>query len=177
MVDFGAECAVTTLHCLRFFRLVLVLVLCIGGALVGFFIGPFNAHPICCLVSSSDCAINRVSCWAVSVLCTPGTEWVIIGIVLWVVLSGVTNNLTMAGCWWMACLVSSTSCCISSVPLGLVMSLIVFCTVCDHIHDLICMGDGWSCAIFVSEVDCVRDPVTFGCFNVTSVRAIMFGGS
>jgi hypothetical protein len=45
---------------LRFFQLVLVLVLCVGGALVGFFIGPENAHPICCLVSLSDCAINRV---------------------------------------------------------------------------------------------------------------------
>ena len=36
VVDFGAECAAATLHCLRFFQLVLVLVLCIGGALVGF---------------------------------------------------------------------------------------------------------------------------------------------
>ena len=36
VVDFGAECAAATLHCLRFFQIVLVLVLCIGGALVGF---------------------------------------------------------------------------------------------------------------------------------------------
>ena len=37
VVDFGAVCAATTLHCLHFFRLkVLVLVLCVGGALVGF---------------------------------------------------------------------------------------------------------------------------------------------
>ena len=48
---------------------------------------------------------------------------------------------------------------------------------CDRIHDLISMGDGWSCDIFVTEVDCVQDPFTFGCFNVASVRAIMFGGS
>ncbi len=41
VVDFGAECAAATLRCLRFFRLVLVLVLCVGGALVGFFcVGP-----------------------------------------------------------------------------------------------------------------------------------------
>ena len=60
VVDFGAECAAATLRCLRFFQLVLVLVLCVGGALVGFFIGPENAHPICCLASLSDCAINRV---------------------------------------------------------------------------------------------------------------------
>ena len=69
VVDFGAECAAATLRCLRFFRLVLVLVLCVGGALVDFFVGPENARPICCLASSSDCAINRVSRWAVSVLC------------------------------------------------------------------------------------------------------------
>jgi len=36
------------------------------------------------------------------------------------------------------------------------------------------MGDGWSRDVFVTEVDCVRDLFTFGCFNVTSVRAIMF---
>ena len=51
-----------------------------------------------------------------------------------------------------------------------------FRTVCDRVHDLICMGDGWSCDMFVIEVDSVRDPFTFGCFNVTSVRVIMFGG-
>ena len=61
VVDFGAECAAATLRCLRFFRLVLVLVLCVGGALVGFLVGPENAHPICCLASSSDCAIDRQS--------------------------------------------------------------------------------------------------------------------
>ena len=103
-----------------------------GGALVDFFVGPENARPICCLASSSECAIDRVSCWAVSVLCTLGTEWVIVGIVMCtlgtdgVVLSGVANDLTMAGCWWMACSVSFTSCCISSAPLGLVMYLIAF---------------------------------------------------
>ena len=42
------------------------------------------------------------------------------------VLSGVVDELAMAECWWMACSVSSTSCRISSVPLGLVMSLIAF---------------------------------------------------
>jgi len=84
------------------------------------------------LENSNDCAINRVSRWAVSVLCTLGTEWVIVGNVMCtlgtdgVVLSDVANNLTMAGCWWMACSVSSTSCHISSVPLVLVMSLIAF---------------------------------------------------
>ncbi len=49
VVDFGAECAATTLRCLRFFRLnVLVLELCVGGALVGFSIGLETARPICC---------------------------------------------------------------------------------------------------------------------------------
>ena len=52
-----------------------------------------------------------------------------------------------------------------------------FRAVCDRIHDLICMGDGLSCDMFVTEIDCVQDPFTFGFFNVTSVRAIMFGGS
>ena len=85
-----------------------------------------------------------------------------------VVRTGVVNDLAMTGCWWMACSVSSTSCRISSAPLGLVMYLI---------HDLICMGDGWSRDIFVTEVDCVQDLFTFGCFNVTSVHVIMFGGS
>ena len=51
-----------------------------------------------------------------------------------------------------------------------------FRAVCDPVHDLICMGDGWSCDVFVAEVDSVRDPFTFGCFNVASVRAIMFRG-
>ena len=94
VVDFGAECAAATLHCL----------LCVGGTLVDFFIGPENARPICCLASLSDCAIDRVSRWAVSVLCPFGTEWVIVGIVMCtlgtdgVVLSS-ANDLTMAGCW------------------------------------------------------------------------------
>ena len=83
VVDFGAECAATTLRCLRFFRLkVLVLVLCVGGALLGFSVGLETARPICCLANSSDCAIDRVSRWAVSVPCTLGTEWVIVGIVV-----------------------------------------------------------------------------------------------
>ena len=76
--------------------------------------------------------LSTVSHWAVSVLCTLGTEWVIVGNVVCtlgtdgVVLSGVANDVTMAGCWWMAWSVSSTSYCISSAPLGLVMSLIAF---------------------------------------------------
>ena len=76
VVDLGAVCAATTLRCLRFFRLkvLVLLVLCVGGALVGFSVGLKTAHPICCLVNLSDCAINRVSCWAVSVPCTLGTE-------------------------------------------------------------------------------------------------------
>ena len=132
VVDFGAVCAAATLRCLRFLQRVIVLVLCVGGALVGFSVGPENAHPICCLASSSDCAIDRVSRWAVSVLCTLGTEWVIVGDVVCtlgtdgVELTGVANDVTMAGCWWMAWSVSSTSCRISSAPLGLVMSLIAF---------------------------------------------------
>ncbi len=132
VVDFGAVYAAATLCCLCFFRLMLVLVLCVGGALVGFSVGPKNARPICCLASSGDCAIDRVSRWAVSVLCTLGTEWVIVGNIVCtlgtdgVVLSGVANDVTMAGCWWMAWSVSSTSYCISSAPLGLVMSLIAF---------------------------------------------------
>ena len=184
VVEFGAECAAATLRCLRFFRLkVLVLVLCVGGALVGFSVGLENARPICCLASSSECAIDRVSCWAVSVLCTLGTEWVIVGIVMCtlgtdgVVLSGVANDLTMAGCWWMACSESSTKLPHLLCAIGAGDVFDCFCTVCDRIHDLICMGDGWSCDMFVTEVDCVRDPFTFGCFNVTSVRAIMFVGS
>ncbi len=40
VVDFGAECAAATLRCLRFFQLVLVLVLCIGGVLVVFSLVP-----------------------------------------------------------------------------------------------------------------------------------------
>jgi len=133
VVDFGGECAAATLRCFCFFQLkVLVLVLCTGGALVGFSVGLENAHPICCLVSSSDCAINRVSHWAVSFPYTLRTEWVIVGNVVCtlgtdgVVQYGVANNLLMAGCWWMACSVSSTSCRISSVPLGLLMSVIAF---------------------------------------------------
>ena len=51
-----------------------------------------------------------------------------------------------------------------------------FRAVCVCVHDLICVGDGWSCDMFVTEVDSVQDPFTFGCFNVASVRAIMFGG-
>jgi len=132
VVDFGAVYAAATLCCLCFFRLMLVLVLCVGGALVGFSVGPKNARPISCLASSGDCAIDRVSRWAVSVLCTLGTEWVIVGNIVCtlgtdgMVLSGVANDVTMAGCWWMAWSVSSTSYCISSAPLGLVMSLIAF---------------------------------------------------
>ncbi len=133
MIDFGVECAATTLCCLRFFRLkVLVLVLCFGGALVGFSVGLKTAHPICCLAHSSDCAINRVSRGAVFVPCPLRTEWVIVGIgectlgTGEVVRTWVANDLAMAGCWWMACSVSSTSCRISSAPLGLVMSLIAF---------------------------------------------------
>ena len=97
-----------------------------------FFVGPENARLICCLASLSDYAIDRVSRWAVSVLCALRTEWAIVGIVVCtlgtdgVVLYGVANDLTMTGCWWMACSESSTSCRISSVPLGLVMTLIAF---------------------------------------------------
>ena len=117
---------------LRLFQLkVLVLVLCFGGALVGFSVGLKTACLICCLANLSDCAIDRVRRWAVSAPCTLGSEWVIVGIVVCtlgtdgVVRTGVANNLAMAGCCWMACSVSSTSCRISSAPLGLVMSLIV----------------------------------------------------
>jgi hypothetical protein len=104
VVDFRAVCAAATLRCLRFLRLVLVLVLCVGGALVGFSVGPENARLSCCLASSIDCAIDRVSRWAVSVLCTLGTEWVIVGNVVCtlrtdgVVLTGVANDVMMAGC-------------------------------------------------------------------------------
>ncbi len=52
-----------------------------------------------------------------------------------------------------------------------------FCAFCDPVHDLICMCDGGFCDMFVTEVDCVRDPFAFGCFNVRSVCAIVFGGS
>jgi hypothetical protein len=131
--DFGAACAAATLRCLCFFQLkVIVLMLCVGGVLVGFSLGLESDRPICRLASSSDCAINRVSCWAGSVPCTLGTDWVIVGIVMCtigtdgVVLSGVANKLAMVECWWTACSVSSTSCHISSVPLELVMPLIAF---------------------------------------------------
>ncbi len=99
---------------------------------MGFSVGLKSARPICCLASSSDCAIHRVSRWAGSVPCTLGTDWVLVGIAMrtfgtdGVVLSGVANELAMVECWWMACLVSSTSCCISSAPLELVISLIAF---------------------------------------------------
>ena len=157
-----------------------VLVLCVGGVLVGFSVGLESARPICRLASSSDCAIDRVSRWAVSVPCTLGTEWVIVSIVGCtlgtggVVRTGVANDLLMAGCWWMACSVSSTSYHISSAPLGLVMSLIAFA---QSAITFMTLGDGWSRDVFVTEVDCVQDPFTFGCFNVTSVCVIMFGGS
>ena len=123
LVDFGADCAAATLHCLRFFQLnVIVLVLCVGGVLVGFSVGLESARPICHLAISSDCAIDRVCCQAGSIPCTLRTDWVIIGAVMrtlgtdGVVLSGVANDLAMAECWWMACSVSSTSCRISSAP-------------------------------------------------------------
>ena len=62
LVDFGVTCAAATLHCLCFFRLKgIVLVLCVGGVFVGFSVGLKSARPICCLASSSDCAIDRVS--------------------------------------------------------------------------------------------------------------------
>ncbi len=99
---------------------------------VGFSVGLKSACPICCLASSSDCDIDRVSRWAGSVPCTLGTDWVIVGIVVrtfgtdGVVLFGVANKLAMVECWLMACPVSSMSCHISSVPLELVMSLIAF---------------------------------------------------
>ncbi len=119
VVDFGADCAAAILRCLRFFRLkVIVPVLCVGGVHVGFSVDLESARPICCLASSSDCVINRVSRRAGSVPCTLGTDGV--------VLSGVANDFAMAECWWMACSVSSTSSRISSAPLELVMSLIAF---------------------------------------------------
>ena len=37
-----------------------------------------------------------------------------------------------------------------------------FCAVCDCVHDLICMGDGWSRDVLVAKVDCVQDLFTFG---------------
>ena len=133
VVDCGADCAAATLRCLRFFRLkVIVPVLCVGGVHVGLSVDLESACPICHLVSSSDCVIDRVSRWAGSVSCTLGDDGVIVGIAVrtlrtdGVVLSGVANDFAMAECWWMACSVSSTSCRISSVPLGLVMSLIAF---------------------------------------------------
>ncbi len=133
VVDFGADCAAATLRCLRFFRLkVIVPVLCIGGVHVGLLVDLKSACLICCLASSIDCVINSVSRWAGSVPCTLGTDGVIVGIVVrtlrtdGVVLSGVVNDFAMAECCWMACSVSSTSCRISSAPLGLVMSLIAF---------------------------------------------------
>ena len=110
----------------------LVLQLCIGGVLVGFSIGLKTARPICCLANLSDCAIDRVSRWAVSVPCTLRTEWVIVRIAVCtlgtdgVVLSGVVNDLVMVGCWWNACSVSSASCRFFSAPWELLMSLIVF---------------------------------------------------
>ncbi len=133
VVAFGADCAAATLRCLHFFRLkVIVPVHCVAGGHVGFSVDLESARPICRLASSSDCVIYRVSRWAGSVPCTLGTDGVIVGIVVrtlrtdGVVLSGVANNFAMAECWWMACSVSSTSCHISSAPLGLVMSLIAF---------------------------------------------------
>ncbi len=91
-----------------------------------------NVRLICRLASLIDCVINHVIPWAGSVSCTLGADGVIVGIAVcplgtaWVVLSGVANDFAMAECWWMACSVTSTSCRISSAPLGLVMSLIAF---------------------------------------------------
>ena len=133
VVDCGADCAAATLRCLRFFRFKAVgPVLCGGGVQVGFSVDFENVRPICRLASSIDCVIDRVIRWAGSVSCTLGADGVIVGIAVrtlgtdWVVLSGVANDFAMAECWWMACSVSSTSCRISSAPLGLVMSLIAF---------------------------------------------------
>ncbi len=130
VVDCGADCAAATLRCLRFFRFKVVGP--VGGVQVGLSVDFENVRPICCLASSIDCVIDRVSRWADSVSCTLGADGVIVGIAVctlgtdWVVLSGVANDFAMAECWWMACSVSSTSCRISSAPLGLVMSLIAF---------------------------------------------------
>ena len=79
LVDFGVACAAATLRCLHFFQLKgIVLVLCVGGVSVGFSVGLESARPICCVASSSDCAINRVSRWARSVSCTLETDWVLV---------------------------------------------------------------------------------------------------
>ena len=93
-----------------------------------------------------------------------------------VVLSS-ANDLTMAGCWWMACSVSSTSCRISSAPLGLVMSLIAFAQSVIAFMILSAWVMVGLVMLFVAEVYCVRDLFTFGCFYVASVCAIMFAGS
>ncbi len=101
-VAFVDDCAAATLRCLRFFRLnVLVLVV---GLFVGVSIGRENACAIFWVASSSDCAINLVICWAGSVPCTLGTDWVFVGFVVrtlgtaGVVLSVVVIDLAIVGC-------------------------------------------------------------------------------
>jgi len=123
VVAFGVAYAAASLCCLHFFQLIgLVRVLCVGDVLVGVSVVLENARAICCVTNLSDDDINRVGRWAAAVPCTLGTDWVLVGFVVCtlgtdgVVLSGVANDLAMVGCWWMACSVSSTSCCISSAP-------------------------------------------------------------
>ena len=78
----------------------------------------------------------------------------------------------------MAYSVSSTSCCISSLPWAPLMSLIDFA---QSVIALFMILSAWVMVglvmLFVAEVYCVRDLFTFGCFYVASVCAIMFGES
>jgi hypothetical protein len=184
VVAFGVDCAAVSLHCLLFFqRIFLVRVLCVEDVLVGVSVVCTNARVICLVASLSDKDIDRVSRWAGAAPCTLGTDWVLVRCVVrtlrtdGVMLSGVENVLAMVGSWWMACSVSSTSCCISSLPWAPLMSLIAFAQSVIAFMILSAWVMVGLVMLFVAEVYCVRDSFTFGCFYVASVRVIMFGGS
>ena len=92
-----------------------------------------------------------------------------------VVLAGVANNLAMVGCWWMACSVSSTSCCIASAPWELLMSLIAFVQSVIVFMTL----SAWVMVGLVMFL-WLKLIVSETCsllVDVASVGAIMFGGS
>jgi hypothetical protein len=50
-------------------------------------------------------------------------------------------------------------------------------TVCNGCHDFVCMGDGWSCDVFVAELGCVGEAFALGRLDVAQVGSVMFGRS
>ena len=123
VVAFGADGAVAFLHCFRFSLLIVFDSMnCAGDVVVGTNNVLENACAICCVACLIDCDMDCFRCWAGDVLCTLRTAWVLIGFVACtlgsdgVMMADVANVVVMVECWWMACLVNSTSSLISSVP-------------------------------------------------------------